>query len=248
MQLSELMSVDAITIPSDLAPAAALARMDERDVRHLLVVDGDTLVGVVSDRDLLARPDGTVRRVMNAWPVTLRPDQSTATLSGETVRRADGCFPIVSEGALVGVVTELDLLRDFVRACGESPAPGELDPPVAELMTRRVVAVEASDRLADAAAVLATIAARHTPVLGDGRLVGILSDRDLRRARGRGLDEGTAVRAVMTRDVSVVRSAEPVSAAANAMVASRIGALPIVDDELIGILSSSDVLAHWLGR
>jgi len=248
MRLSELMSVDALTIPSDLEPAAALERMDEHGVRHLLVVDDEALVGVVSDRDLLDRPDGPVRGVMDAWPVVVRPDQTTASLSEEAVRRAGGCFPVVRDGLLLGVVTELDLLRDFVRACGESAPMSLLDPSVDELMTRDVVTVEASDRLADAEAVLATITARHAPVLQEGELVGLVSDRDLRRARGGGRDAATPVHAIMTRDFRVCRPSDAVSRAASRMIENRIGALPIVDDELVGILSSSDVILHWLGR
>ena len=248
MQLSQLMSVDTITIPSDIAPADALARMDEEDVRHLLVVDGDTLIGVLSDRALLEQPGGAVRHVMNSWPVTMGPDQTTAALCRDTVRRADGCIPVVGDGVLLGVVTELDLLRDFVRACDESAPMSVLDPPVEEIMTQSVVSVEATDHLADAEAVLATIAARHAPVLQDGRLVGILSDRDLRRARGHGQDGDAAVHTVMTRDVQAARPSDAASAAASLMIHGKISALPIVADELVGIVSSSDIVEHWLGR
>lgn len=248
MQLAELMSTDPITIPSDMAPAEALARMDESNVRHLLVVDQGTLVGVLSDRALLGQPVGAVQHVMNAWPVTMRPDQTTDSLSKDTVRRADGCFPVVREGALLGVVTELDLLRNYVRDCGEHASQSGLDPAIERLMTRQVVSVESTDRLPDAEAVLATLSVRHAPVVRDGQLVGIISDRDLRRARGQKRGQTTTVDSITTRDVQTLSPSDSVSAAARIMMDHKISALPIVDDHLIGILSSRDVIEHWLSK
>ena len=246
MRVSTFMTADPITIGSDARLSEALLRMDDHDVRHLPVVDEGALVGVLSNRDVLDAPDGLVRDVMQKRVVTAAPDESAGSLSTEVVLRGLGCLPVVRDGELVGIVTEFDLMRVFVRSCRAGMLSGEGDPPIEQLMTRRVVGVEATDRLKDAEAVLATIDVRHAPVVQQGRLVGIISDRDLRRARGGGVAAETPVEQIMTRNVRTLTSAHPLSEAAELMTEFKFSALPIVDGEVIGILSSSDVVDHCM--
>lgn len=95
---------------------------------------------------------------------------------------------------------------------------------------------------------------RHLPVVDDGRLVGIVTDRDLRRPDVSDepdgwhefyrLDEDYEVRHVMTREVETARSGDRLERAVGAMAHGRFGALPVVDENarLIGILTSFDLL------
>ena len=93
------------------------------------------------------------------------------------------------------------------------------------------------------------------PVVADGRLVGIMTDRDLRDAfpsvaeeaarpaEARRLTEELRVEDVMTRDVVTASEADGIDHAATVMRFQRIGALPIVrGDRLVGILTRSDLL------
>jgi len=245
MQVSTFMTRDPITIGSDASLEEALLRMDEHDVRHLPVVDHGALVGILSNRDVLEAPSGVVRDVMHKRVVTANPEDSAVAISVEVVLRGIGCLPVVEGRTLIGIVTELDLLRVFVRACRAGTLSGDVDPPVRALMTRRVISLETTDRLLDAEAVLSTLKVRHAPVV-HGRLVGIVSDRDLRRARGKGMGDDARVEAIMTRDVQTLSPADPLSRAAELMLDFKFSALPVVDGELVGILSSSDVLDHCM--
>jgi acetoin utilization protein AcuB len=91
---------------------------------------------------------------------------------------------------------------------------------------------------------------RHLPVLKEGRLAGIVSDRDLRSAAPALGDPGRAsalekirISEVMSRDVVTTRPEDPIEEAANRMQERRIGCLPVVEDGvLVGILTSSDVM------
>ncbi len=95
----------------------------------------------------------------------------------------------------------------------------------------------------------------HMPVIGeDERLVGIISDRDLRRpdwiddeenvAHYYLLDNAHKVDKSMTRDPFVVHAEDNIQKAVELMMEHKCGALPVVDDnrKLVGIISSIDCL------
>lgn len=84
---------------------------------------------------------------------------------------------------------------------------------------------------------------RHLPVVEDGAVVGILSDRDLRRAKGRGQLDLMLVRDLMTPDPERARPDQRLSSVALILSAERIGAMPVVvGDRLVGVVSLIDVI------
>jgi len=121
---------------------------------------------------------------------------------------------------------------------------------VKDSMTREVVVLSPETTAAEALAICRERRVRHLPVLEEGRLVGIISDRDLRSAAPALGDPGRAealgeirISEVMTSDVVSARPDDPIEEAANAMRERRIGCLPVVeDDALVGIVTSSDVM------
>jgi acetoin utilization protein AcuB len=121
---------------------------------------------------------------------------------------------------------------------------------VKDSMTREVVALSPGTTAADALALCREKRIRHLPVLEQGRLAGIVSDRDLRSAAPSLGDPGRAealqslqISDIMTRDVVTTHPGDPIEEAANRMREKRIGCLPVVEDgDLVGILTSSDVM------
>lgn len=95
---------------------------------------------------------------------------------------------------------------------------------------------------------------RHLPVVQDKKMVGMITDRDLRRpdiskdVEGWNdfykLDEDCEVRYVMTTEVKSVYPNDSIEKAVALFIEHKFGALPVLDknDELIGILSAHDVL------
>jgi acetoin utilization protein AcuB len=113
---------------------------------------------------------------------------------------------------------------------------------VAEVMNRRVVTVAPDATVAEARRLLDERRIRHVPVVARGRVVGLVSDRDVRSA-ARGDPERTRVADIMTRDVLTVSPAARVEEAARLMLAHRIGALPVLErGELVGIVTTTDLL------
>ena len=120
---------------------------------------------------------------------------------------------------------------------------------VKDSMTREVVVLSPETTAGEALALCRERRIRHLPVLEAGRLVGIVSDRDLRSAapglgdpaRASALEK-IRVSEVMTRDVATTRPDDPIEEAANRMREKRIGCLPVEVERLVGILTSSDVM------
>lgn len=121
---------------------------------------------------------------------------------------------------------------------------------VKDSMTREVVTLSPQDTAKAALALCRERRIRHLPVLEGGKLVGIVSDRDLRSstpalgdpARAAALEE-IRVGDVMARDVVTVLPGDPIEQAANTMRERRIGCLPVVESgELVGIITASDVM------
>lgn len=257
MDVSSLMTTDVVTIPPDADLAAAMVAMDECDIRHLPVVSGGELVGVLSDRELLDATGwlaGAARRfdvehvddLMKTEPETISPADTVVMASVQLATKGVGCLPVVGDdGRLVGMLTETDLLtawRDTSRRARREP---ERDPPVAERMTSPVHTVTPTTLLGEARALFAEHRVRHMPVVDDGGLVGILSDRDLRRAHGAGRSDDLPCKSLMTPELVTTRSGAKLSEAATAMADEAVSALPVVDGgRLVGIVTLRDVVDH----
>ena len=123
-------------------------------------------------------------------------------------------------------------------------------------MTENPVTVSAEATVAEAAEILRDLEIRHLPVVQNGVLVGILSDRDLRDLDARlllDIEDPEVVRArfsapvvrVMSADVIVVDPETDLSEVIGIMIETKVGAIPIIDPatrELLGIVSYIDVL------
>ena len=89
---------------------------------------------------------------------------------------------------------------------------------------------------------------RHLPVMEEGRLVGILTDRDIRLATSALNPKGpcpgsTRVGEVMTKEVVTAHPLDPVEEAARVMRTQKIGCLPVLEDGvLVGIVTGIDLL------
>ncbi len=127
---------------------------------------------------------------------------------------------------------------------------------VDDLMEREVVTLNAGDTLSLADDVMRLGRIRHLPVVEEGLLVGILSQRDLFRAAVSSVLQlaqsserewlaRIPVRAVMTPTVISVPPGTSIRRAVEIMLDKRIGCLPVADrGRLLGLLSETDCLRH----
>ncbi len=129
MRVREFMNASPITVSPTTPVAEARDLMQRRRIRHLLVVDGERLVGIISDRDirqvLSTRPSVlemqyvlamlTVQRVMSRWVVPIAPDRPVADAVRLMLENKIGALPVTEGERVVGIITETDLLRAFAR-------------------------------------------------------------------------------------------------------------------------------------
>ena len=130
---------------------------------------------------------------------------------------------------------------------------------VRDRMTRGVATIHSHALVRGAADMMRTRKIRHLPVVDrEGRLVGIVTDRDLRQVAPsyplfrdqeeiKYFSRNLKVAAAMTPDPMVVAPDSPLVEAATKLDAYRIGSLPVVDKEkLVGIISVSDILKAFI--
>jgi len=117
--VGDFMTRDLVTVKEtdDLALAESILRLG--GIRHLPVVRGSRLVGLVTQRDLLrASVPGAASRaalasdVMSPNPTTVSPESSLADAARILLRHKYGCLPVCEgDGTLVGIITESDFVR-----------------------------------------------------------------------------------------------------------------------------------------
>ncbi|HZL98999.1 MAG TPA: CBS domain-containing protein [Planctomycetota bacterium] len=275
MLVSRFMTRRPVTVAPDLALEEATALMERHGFRHLPVVAGQEVVGILSDRDLRLGTGGhslsalglpadaglprTVREIMRTPVVCVESDERGPLAARHMIEQRIGALPVLEDGQLVGIVTETNLVSAFRDLCRDPAHADELDRPVEEVMHSPVITLEPGDTLGDAIARCHDWRIRHIPVLQDETLVGIVSDRDIRLALGRALVAdalaarrgGTArdpdrIDGIMSRQVVSIEPSETISRAATAMLSHHVSALPVqLDGMLLGIITRTDILEHY---
>jgi acetoin utilization protein AcuB len=119
---------------------------------------------------------------------------------------------------------------------------------VKDVMKSPVLSVGPETTLEEAYRLLLEKGIRHLPVVKDGKLLGIITDRDIRLATSHLNPKGpcpgcTQVGEVMTKEVVTAHPLDPVEEAAFVMRHRKIGCLPVLEDgELVGIVTGIDLL------
>lgn len=131
MQIRDLMHTDVVTLQANEPLIRAVEATASERVRHLPVLHRGRLVGIVSASDIKhATPsplvegnqeeyhkvlhETPVRRIMRRAPITASPDDSLGHVVRLMVENKIGAVPIVEGGKLVGIVSEIDVLRTYL--------------------------------------------------------------------------------------------------------------------------------------
>jgi len=129
---------------------------------------------------------------------------------------------------------------------------------VTDVMTGEIIVIDMDTAIGKAVEVCSEKQIRHIPIVDDkDRLVGLVTDRDLRYAispRVGTISENNSdrqslsrpVHLIMVRDVVTVSARTSLPEAAQRMLKHRIGCLPVLDPDrhVIGIITTSDLLRH----
>ncbi len=132
MKVSDVMTRDVVALSEEDTLDLAEMEMKLGRVRHLPVVRGDELVGLLTHRDLLRVSCSAiaevsdveqkeilrsipVKQVMRRHVVTAGPEDDLRIVGRVMLDQKIGCVPVVEGGALVGILTEADFLDLAIR-------------------------------------------------------------------------------------------------------------------------------------
>ncbi len=117
-EVGDIMTEDPLTVAPDLSLAEALTRMSQHRFRHLPVVEGRKLVGILSDRDVLgfvrrgSLSETSVGRAMTRKLWTAARETPILTAASLMAEHHVSCLPVLDRhGHLVGIVSASDVLR-----------------------------------------------------------------------------------------------------------------------------------------
>jgi acetoin utilization protein AcuB len=136
MRIERRMKARVITIQRDESVDRAHTLMALHAIRHLPVLEGERLVGIVSARDVLGvmvqqracgsragkayflPPGVRVDEVMTADPVVIPRGADIEEAARLLITRKIGCLPVMDNDRVVGIITEIDILSVFTEFMG----------------------------------------------------------------------------------------------------------------------------------
>jgi len=143
LRVADIMTAPVISLEADHSLSLASGIMNLQRVRHLPVTEAGRLIGLVTHRDIMAAqaaalaqaaadddPSVPVGRIMKTDVSTVAPVTPVLEAARIMLDHRYGCLPVVDGGQLVGIVTEVDMLRLLVTSLedGEHTSPGVRSP------------------------------------------------------------------------------------------------------------------------
>jgi CBS domain-containing protein len=114
------MSRNPVTVEVERTVGQVVHLMRARGIRHVLVMDGERLAGIVSNRDVRSLPiedeprvlsGSLVTQVMSEHPVTVSPEARLTDAAREMLDRKIGALPVVEGDRPIGILTKSDALE-----------------------------------------------------------------------------------------------------------------------------------------
>jgi CBS domain-containing protein len=115
--VSNHMATDLLTVEPDVRLAEAARRMAQRGVGAVLVLEGERLAGILTERDLLKAvaagftDEARVSEWMTRQPETVEPDESTDQAASLMIHGGFRHLPVVEGGRPIGILSIRDLMR-----------------------------------------------------------------------------------------------------------------------------------------
>lgn len=128
---------------------------------------------------------------------------------------------------------------------------------VKELMTTDLMIIKRNESVKKAQNIFENNSFRHLPIVEDGRVLGVISDRDINRSIaisatvsemcGVEMDDELKVESIMTKDFLSIAPDDKLKEAGRIMMERKIGCLPVVDNgRLVGIITETDILKKFV--
>ena len=259
MKIKDIMT-DPILVHKSDTISHAMELMDKHDTRRLLVINGNDVLGIITMR-CIARKLGTWKKsnlpasslhvataTTNAFAKVL-PDTSIEDAI-VLMDRTGGVLVVTDNGKIQGWVTPHEMLKSIRNVKGYA---GEI--------MKEPISVSVNDRVFHARRMMLDKDIGRLPVVENGDLVGIVTERDIAKAmksfrtlvpdnqqdeRIRNLIVGD----IMAHNVKSVRTNTPISDVISLILSENIGGVPVLNlkDEMVGVISRRGILRHLAAR
>jgi len=255
----DLMQVGVRTVEKNGSLYDAIGILGRHRISGLPVMDGPTLVGIITEKDILrlvVRQEhlpGAVENYMTRDVVTFDENEDLASIWSCFVRQSYRRVPIMRENRLVGIISRTDLIRarmqDFPGGSSDGTSSRcERNPLVRDIMTAGLLTTTLGAPLLEAAEILVAHRLTGLPVVDDSmRLLGILSEKDVLRLLDSSPSRTWRVRDVMTPDVVSVNVDDDLLDACRCLAENSFRRVPVLDrGRLVGIVSRADLILYIL--
>ncbi len=146
MKVGRHMTRQVVTIEREASLRRARRIMENRQIRHLPVVDKDRLIGLVTDRDIRAAAPSSaaniapevreefldhlkIGHVMTKKVLSTTPEMSIEEAALLMRRHKISCLPVLEGERLVGIITETDIFKVFLEVLGVEESSARLEMP-----------------------------------------------------------------------------------------------------------------------
>jgi len=189
----EIMKKDVVSLGVNDNISNAIKTMIEKNIGGIPIIDDDNVVvGIVSERDFVRTvaditTSKSVNKYMSNKVVTASPDISVGEATRTMIEKGFRRIPIVKEDVLLGIVTASDVMRylgsgEIFQKLLTGDVSDAFKVPLKSLILRDIVWTNSSIDIGEAAALMLKNKVGALPIIDDGELCGILTERDIIKA------------------------------------------------------------------
>ena len=189
----EIMKKDVVSLGVNDTISNALKTMIEKNIGGIPIIDDDNVVvGIVSERDFVRTvaditTSKTIKEYMSNKVVTASPDISVGEATRTMIEKGFRRIPIVKEDILLGIITASDIMRylgsgEIFQKLMTGDVSDAFQVPLKSLILRDIVWTNSGIDIGEAAALMLKNKVGALPIIDDGELCGILTERDIIKA------------------------------------------------------------------
>ena len=126
IRVKDIMTKGVLSVDSKMNVNEAAKMMEDEDVGAIIVVENNTPIGIITDRDFAVKivahayPITTsVKKIMSSPLIGVNPEESVWTVADLMYTRKVRKIPVIDEDKVVGIVTATDLVNQFAVATEE---------------------------------------------------------------------------------------------------------------------------------
>lgn len=186
MQIKNLMSEELITVDKDQNLTDALKLLRKHNVSRLPVTNNKELVGIISERDIANKLGSSkyesmpasrlhISSVMVKDVITVPQTMQLGEVAKIMLDKGIGSVPVMDEDKMVGIVSKADFVT-----LASGIAFDKIT--VKEIMSKDLIVVSPTERIVHARRQMIEGHVGRLPVVDDGKLVGMITSKDLMRA------------------------------------------------------------------